>query len=129
MDFVMSVCKRRAVCFVVSDFIDEGFERALLTANRKHDVIAVLITDPRETDLPDAGLVALRDAETGHVGLYDSGSAAFRLEVADRARARMRGLESKLRSAGIDFIHIDAAGSVVDPLVRFFRMRERRMRR
>ncbi len=129
MRFAMSVTKRRAVCFVVSDFLDEGFERALLAANQKHDVIAVLVTDRRELEIPDAGLIALRDAETGRTVLHDTGSAAFRRHAEAAARDRVADLEKRLRRSGIDFIHIDAAGSVVDPIVRFFRMRERRKRR
>jgi uncharacterized protein (DUF58 family) len=127
--FAMSVTRRRAVCFVVSDFLDEHFERALMTANQKHDVIAVLVTDQRELELADAGLVALRDAETGRTELVDTGSATFRAHAEAAARERVASLEKRLRRVGIDFIHIDAAGSVVDPIVRFFRMRERRKRR
>ncbi len=78
MEFLLSVNKRKTICFVVSDFLDEGFEQALVTANQKHDVIAVLVTDPRELALPAVGLVALRDAETGRERLVDTGSAPFR---------------------------------------------------
>ena len=127
--FAMSVTRRRAVCFVVSDFLDEGFERALLTANQKHDVIAVLVTDRRELEIPDSGLIGVRDAETGQTGLVDTGSAAFRRYAEQAALDRVHSLEKRLRRVGIDFIHIDAAGSVVDPIVRFFRMRERRKNR
>jgi uncharacterized protein (DUF58 family) len=129
MEFLLSVIKRRTICFVVSDFLDEGWERALVMANQRHDVIAVLVTDPRELRLDDVGLVALRDAETGRAGLYDTGSRAFREAVARDAAARVQAVEHRMRSAGIDFIHIDAAGSVVDPLVKFFRMRGQRRRR
>jgi uncharacterized protein (DUF58 family) len=129
MEFLLSVTSRKSICFVVSDFLDEGYEQALVTANQKHDVIAVLVTDPRELALPPVGLVALRDAESGVAKIYDTGSAAFRKDLADSAAARVRALEHRLRSAGIDFIHIDASGSVVEPLVRFFKMRERRSRR
>jgi uncharacterized protein (DUF58 family) len=129
MEFLLSVTKRRTICFVVSDFLDEGWEHALVTANQRHDVIAVLVTDPRELELADVGLVALRDAETGQARLYDTGSSGFRAEVARSAAERVDTLERRLRSAGIDFINIDAAGSVVDPLVRFFRMRGTRQRR
>ncbi|HXV36366.1 MAG TPA: DUF58 domain-containing protein, partial [Myxococcota bacterium] len=65
MEFLLSVGARRSICFVVSDFLDADFERALVTANQRHDVIAVLVTDPRELALPAVGLVALQDAETG----------------------------------------------------------------
>ncbi len=129
MKFLLSVSTRKSICFVVSDFLDEGFEGALVTANQKHDVIAVLVTDPRELSLPSVGLVTLRDAETGVSRVYDTSSAAFREKVASESAARVRDLEHRLRSSGIDFIHIDAAGSIVEPLVRFFKMRERRSRR
>ena len=129
MEFFLSVNKRRTVCFVVSDFIDEDYERALRTANRKHDVVAVLVSDPQELDIADVGLISLEDAETGQRRVVDAGSSAFRAAVRERARERVEGLRSRLASAGIDLIHIDAAGSVVDPLVRFFRAREKRFRR
>jgi uncharacterized protein (DUF58 family) len=129
MEFFLSVNKRRTVCFVVSDFIDEGWERALQTANCKHDVVAVLITDPRELEFADIGLVSLVDAETGRTLVVDSGSAAFRETVRNDASTRVDGIRRRLAQAGIDLIHVDAAGSVVDPVVRFFRTRERRARR
>jgi uncharacterized protein (DUF58 family) len=129
MEFLLSVSARRSICFVVSDFLDEGFERALVTANQKHDVIAVLVTDPRELSLPAVGLVTLRDAESGVARVYDTASAAFRDSMASESAARVRNLEHRLRASGIDFVHIDASGSVVEPRVRFFKMRERRSRR
>jgi uncharacterized protein (DUF58 family) len=129
MEFLATVTRRRTICFVVSDFLDEGFETALAAANRRHDVIAVLVDDPRERALPGVGMVTLRDAETGRTRLVDTGSSAFRDEVARASAARVADLEHRLRSVGVDFIHVDASGSVVDPLVRFFRMRERRSRR
>ena len=126
VQFLMSVTARKTVCFVVSDFFDRGYEEALITANRRHDVIAVLISDPRELELPGIGLVEMRDAESGRALTVDLASAAFRREFKQMAQSRVTELERRLRRAGIDFIHIDASGSVVDPLVRFFRMRERR---
>jgi uncharacterized protein (DUF58 family) len=129
VEYVMRVTTRRTICFVVSDFLDDGYEQAMVAANRKHDVIAVLVTDPHELEVPNVGLVALRDAETGESRLVDTGSAALRREVAERAATRVRELEHSFRSVGIDFIHVDAAGDVIDPLVRFFRMRGQRSRR
>jgi uncharacterized protein (DUF58 family) len=129
LEFLMQVRSTRSICFVVSDFLDDGFEHAMVAANRKHDVIAVLVTDPGELVVPDVGLIALRDAETGRTQLVDTSSARFRQEMDERTRERVASLEHRFRSLGIDFIHVDAAGDVVDPLVRFFRMRERRTRR
>jgi uncharacterized protein (DUF58 family) len=129
MEFLMSVTSRKSVCFVVSDFLDEDYLPAMRSANRKHDVIAVLVTDPRELQLPNLGLVTLQDAETGRVAQYDTGSREFRDELSRLAQERIDQLKHLFGSSDIDFIHIDASGSVVEPLVKFFRMRERRMRR
>ena len=125
----MSVTSRKTVCFVVSDFLDEGYLKAMQSANRKHDVIAVLITDPAELEMPGVGLVNMADPESGQVKLYDTGSPSFRREVALASTERIEQLRRDFGRSGIDFIHIDASQSVVDPLVKFFRMRERRMRR
>jgi uncharacterized protein (DUF58 family) len=129
MEFLLSVTPRKTICFVVSDFFDEGYEHALRAANRKHDVIAVLVSDPREFEIPGVGLVALRDAESGRTRLYDTGSSSFRDQVKRASKQRLVDLERSFGRSGIDFIHIDASESVVEPLVRFFRMRERRTRR
>ncbi|MCR9094139.1 MAG: DUF58 domain-containing protein [bacterium] len=129
LEFLMQVTKRRTICFVVSDFLDDDFEHAMVTANRRHDVIAVLVTDPNELEVPDAGLVALEDAETGETRVVDTSAASFRREVEERAQARVSDLHRRFASLGIDFIHVDASGDVIEPLVRFFRMRERRGRR
>ncbi|MCP5040306.1 MAG: DUF58 domain-containing protein [bacterium] len=129
LEFLMSVRSRKSVCFLVSDFLDEGYEQALVAANRKHDVIAVLISDPREFEFPPVGLVELRDAETGRVRVVDTASSSFRRNFERQSRERVEALERRLRSSGVDFIHVDASGSVVEPLVKFFRMRERRQRR
>ena len=129
MEFLLSVTPRKTICFVVSDFLDEGYDQALRTANRKHDVIGVLITDPHEFEIPGVGLLALSDAESGRTRLYDTDSAAFRDQVKRAAERRLAELERRFRSSGIDFIHIDASESVVEPLIRFFHMRERRTRR
>ncbi len=129
MEFFASVTKRRSVCFVVSDFLDANFERALSMANRRHDVVAVLLTDPAEIHIPNVGLVTMRDAESGNVSLVDTGSRQFRDTLAREANERIAYLSERLARRGIDFIHVDVSKPVIDPLVRFFRMRERRHRR
>ena len=129
MQFLMSVTSRKTICFVVSDFLDEGFLEAMQSANRKHDVIAVLVTDPRELELPSVGLVSLKDPETGRVALYDTSSTEFRTAITEKSESRIEDLRRTFGGSGIDFIHINAQEDVVEPLVKFFRMRERRMRR
>ena len=129
MEFLLSVSARKSICFVVSDFLDEGFERALVTANQKHDVIAVLVTDPRELSLPVGRPRHASRRRVWRCSRLRHGFGGFSRQLASESAARVRDLEHRLRSSGIDFIHIDAAGSVVEPLVRFFKMRERRSRR
>ena len=129
LEFCRRVLPRRAILFLVSDFIDEGYLDVLSNANRKHDVVAVQVTDPRESAMASGGLITLEDAETGARRLVDTGSVAFREAVMDGAAQRDENLAQALRRIGIDLVTIDAAGSVVDPLLRFFRMRQKRNRR
>ncbi|MCY4060685.1 MAG: DUF58 domain-containing protein [Gammaproteobacteria bacterium] len=129
LEFCRRVLPRRAILFLVSDFIDEDYLDVLSNANRKHDVVAVRIADPRESAIESGGLVTLEDAETGARRLVDTGSAAFREAILAESQQRTESLEQALRRVGIDLITVDAAQSVVDPLLRFFRMREKRNRR
>jgi len=129
LEFCRQVLPRRAVLFLVSDFLDDGYLEVLRHANRKHDVVAALITDPREAQMPAAGLVTLEDAETGKLRLVDTRSPGFRADLAMRAKDRQDTLRDQLRATGMDLVVFDASGSMVDPLLRFFRERERRLRR
>src|SRR6476661_5438623 len=90
LEFCRQVLPRRAVLFLISDFLDDGYIQVLRHANRKHDVVAALITDPREAQMPPAGLVTLEDAETGALRLIDTRSATFRSQLAMRARDRQQ---------------------------------------
>ena len=127
--FCLRVLPRRAIVFVISDFIDDGYLRTLANANRRHDVVAVRITDERESLLADAGLVTVEDAESGVRRLIDTGSAVYREAVRRDAEERAETLAREMAGAGIDLVAIDAAHPVIDPLLRFLRMREKRRRR
>ena len=129
LEFCRRVLPRRAVLFLISDFLDDGYLDALRGANRKHDVVAVRVTDRRESEFQGAGLVTLEDAETGERRLVDTSSAALRAALAQDADRRAEALHRSLRGSGIDVVSIDATGSVVEPLLAFFRMREKRIRR
>jgi uncharacterized protein (DUF58 family) len=129
LELCRQVLPRRAVLFLISDFLDEGYLDVLRHANRKHDVVAALITDPREAEMPPAGLVTLEDAESGRTRLVDTRSKAFREELGKRAQTRQDDLRTQLRATGMDLIVFDASQSMVDPLLAFFRDRERRLRR
>ena len=115
LEFCLRVLPRRAILFVISDFMDDEYLRTLSNANRRHDVVAVRITDDRESRLADAGLVTVEDAESGARRLVDTGSAAFRETV--RRSAQAKTLARELGSAGIDLVAIDAARPAIEPLV------------
>ena len=128
LEYLQKVCVRRSVVFVISDFLAEGYDKALLLASKRHDLIPVTITDPREIELPDVGFLDLMDAETGERILIDTHDIRVRdafsfLGVSDRA-ARTKQFR-QMRSAAID---IRTDQSYVDELVRFFRTRERTIR-
>lgn len=129
LDFCRRVLPRRAVLFLVSDFLDADYLEGLRLTNRRHDVVAVRVSDRHERLMPDVGLATLRDAETGTMRLVDTGSAGFRAALEDEFVERRDEQDRGFARSKIDVIDIDASDDVLDPLVRFFRMRERRIRR
>lgn len=120
------VQKRKAVVFLLSDFIDEGYERILATVSRHHDLIAMQLFDPRERELVPAGLLRMEDAETGEEFLVDSSDARFNAAFRAAATERQQKFERMVRRAGCDLVSVDVSRPVVEPLQRFFRLRERR---
>ena len=121
--------KRRAVLFLISDFLQESsFERLLRVTDKRHDVIALRIVDPRERSLPDVGFLELEDAETGD-RLFLSTGADFRRAYEERRRREEERLRSLFRRTGVDLVEVTTEGGYVDPLVEFFRRRARRFRR
>ena len=122
---------RRAVLFLISDFLDDGYLQVLRHANRKHDVVAALITDPREAEMPPAGPGHARGRrDRARRGSSTRARAAFRDELASaRRRAQDAARAISCARPGMDLVVFDASGSMVDPLLRFFRERERRLRR
>jgi uncharacterized protein (DUF58 family) len=129
LDYLNRVLHRRAIVFLLSDFLDTGFEKAFKRTGKRHDLIAVPISDPRENELPSVGLLQMEDAETGRQILVDTSSAAVREAFAARARQRRAALRQLSHGARIDLIEVSTDGGHLDALIRFFRLRERRLRR
>ena len=129
LDYLNRVLHRRAIVFLLSDFLDRGFERAFKRTGRRHDLIAIRITDPREEELPPVGLLELEDAETGQHLVLDTFSRKVRTAYAEAARKRREHIRQLARSARIDLIEVSTDGGHLDALIRFFRLRERRLRR
>ncbi len=128
LDYLNRVHRRRAIVFLFSDFLTEGYEDPFRRAARRHDLIAVRTADPREHDWPAAGLVQLEDAETGRQVLVDAGSRRFRETFAARSAARRAGFTRLARSAQVDLIDVSTGGDHFDALLKFFRLRDRRRR-
>jgi uncharacterized protein (DUF58 family) len=120
--------RRRSVAFVVSDFLDAGFERALRLANRKHDLIALTLSDPREAELPPVGILELEDAETGSRILVDTWDRRGRMQFAQQAKERAEMRRRLFRQNEVDFVELSTAHPYDVPLVRFFHERARRLR-
>lgn len=123
--------RRRAAVFVLSDFLPgaegpEAMVAALGELNARHDVACVHLVDDRTRTLPDAGRLALEDAETGEIIEVDTGSASVRARFAERAAALLAGTESALLRAGVDTIRLDQGASIAPSLARFFEHRRRR---
>jgi uncharacterized protein (DUF58 family) len=129
LNLVSKVTRRRAVIFLLSDFQDDGFEKTLKKTGRQHEVIVIRLTDPREQELVPVGLVEVEDAETGKRLLLDTGSRAVREAFADATRKRGEGLRQLVRAARGDYLEVSTDGAHLDALLRFFRQRERRMRK
>ena len=128
IEHLMNALNRKAVIFLISDFLDEGYEKALRTAARRHDIIAVRVVDPREQELPDAGLVRMEDPESGRVEVVDLSSRAVRENFAAAVRKRTEEQDKIFRSAGVDRIDLKVGESYIDPLMGFFRMRAKKIR-
>jgi uncharacterized protein (DUF58 family) len=125
LEGVESMLRGRAVIFVVSDFLTGGWETAMGRLARRHDVIAIELTDPRERELPDVGPVTLWDPETGAWRLVDTGDARVRESFHARAAAFEERLERTVVERGADLLRLETGRSYAEPLLAFFRRRER----
>ncbi len=126
LEYLNRVLNRRSVVFLLSDFLDRDYEQALQWVERRHDLIAVTLVDPRERQLPNVGFISLEDAESGRQMVVDSGSEAARRYFAERQRRAALRRSQIFRKQGIDEIEVDVSASYVDPLVRFFQKRMQR---
>ena len=127
LNYLNMVCRRRAVCFLISDFIARGYEQALTITHKKHEVIAIRVRDPREQELPAVGIVELEDAETGATIAVDTSDESVRKAYRMLTTERFQSWLKLLRSAGIDYMDIRTDAPYIDTMLRFFRMREKRL--
>ena len=129
LESAAGLIKRRSTIFVVSDFISEpGWERPLALLAQRHEVVAVRLLDPLELELPDLGLLTIRDSETGEQMLVDTHDAGFRKRFARIAAQREAELRQGFVRASVDALELSTDGDLVDAVVRFAEMRKRRTR-
>jgi uncharacterized protein (DUF58 family) len=121
--------RRRSTVFVVSDFISEpGWEKPLGLLAQRHEVVAVRLLDPMELELPDLGLIPIRDAETGEQMLVDTHDAGFRRRFARIAAQREADLRQSFLRAGVDTLELSTSDDLVQAVMRFADLRKRRSR-
>jgi len=127
LEYFNHVNKKRSIAFLISDFIDEGYDKILRIISKKHDVIAVELVDPREEELPNVGLMKLRDAESGQERWVDTGDPKLRAEFKSFWLKRRGERRSLFVRSKVDAIPIRIDRPYMRPIVDFFRLRERRL--
>jgi uncharacterized protein (DUF58 family) len=127
LDYLNRVTARRAVVFMISDFIAPEFSKALTVSSRRHDLVAMPVRDPGESELPNVGIITLEDAETGEQIDINTGSRAIRRGLADAEEARLKSLERLFRSRRVDIVPLSTTEDYLLALRAFFVQRERRM--
>ncbi len=128
LEALVGVSRRRSVAFVVSDFFAQGVERALALASAKHDVVPVVLVDPRDRELPDVGLATFEDLETGEAIVVDTSDPRVRAHHARVMKELGESRRTLFAKLGLDAVEIETSGSFVRPLRDLFARRARRMR-
>ncbi len=127
LEYFNHVNKKRTIAFLISDFIDDGYDKILRIISKKHDVIAIELSDPREQELPNIGLVKMRDAETNKERWIDTGDTATRKQFAKYWADRNAARKQLFTGSRVDAIPIRIDRPYIKPIVDFFRLRERRL--
>ncbi|MFQ5791684.1 MAG: DUF58 domain-containing protein [Acidobacteriota bacterium] len=128
-EFLNRIARKGAVVFLLSDFLASGFEKPLRVAAKKHDLIAIFLSDPRESDIPPVGLLEVEDAETGERVLLDTLDRRGLSVFSERVRRRAERQKEALTAMGVDIIDVSTGVPYDRPLQRFFDQRARRLRR
>jgi len=125
--YLNRVTKRHAIVFLISDCMDTGFEKSLGLTAKKHDLTVIRVSDPAEEELPDVGLMALRDPETGQVAWINTKSRGLRQRWRAEQKEQERYLSDLFSKSGVDSVTLSTDGPVVEPLTRLFDQRRRRL--
>jgi uncharacterized protein (DUF58 family) len=130
LEFFNHAIKKKSIAFLVSDFMDLGYEKIIKTVSKKHDLISIAITDPRELSIPKGGLIRVYDAESNMVRHLDTSSQSVQAWFNETLKRRLEIRKSIFISSGVDSIEVnikeDDNDSYIKPMINFFKMREKR---
>ncbi|HOJ08715.1 MAG TPA: VWA domain-containing protein, partial [Ignavibacteriaceae bacterium] len=126
LEFMHNAIKKKSIAFLISDFIDEGYEKILRIVGRKHDLIGVVLDDKREKEIPNIGMIKLTDSETGAERWIDTSSGKVREKISGVRKENERIRNSVFVKSGLDKIEVTAGSNYIQPLVQFFRRRARK---
>jgi len=126
LEFMNGAIKKRSIVFLLSDFMDEGYEKILRAVGKKNDLIGIVLDDRRETEIPQMGLIKLTDAETNQERWIDTSSSRVQDALRKRREEILEKRKSLFISSRLDSIYVQAGSNYITPLVNFFRLRERR---
>ena len=123
LEYFNNVVKKRSICFLLSDFLDKDYEQALRIAARKHDIIGIQLTDPRELELPNVGLLRVEDAESGKIKWLDTASATVNAEYLKQFKDYREYSREAFVKTSADFVSINSEDDYVNELLKFFKRR------
>lgn len=123
ISFFSNVIKKRSTAFVISDFMDLDFEKALRSARNKHDMIGLRVFDHLEEELPDIGIIRIRDAETGNEMYVDTSDSRVRASFGNKRKAMSNDLKNLFKKSGIDYTEISTSQSYINPLIMLLKNR------
>ena len=126
LDYLLKVAKRKSVVFIISDFIDSGYNSSLKIVSKKHDLIAIQLYDPAEYKIPNIGLAKVEDPETGEMFWIDTTSKRAMKELQDDIKLKQSKFSKNAKVIGFDLIPVSTDEDFVDPLMSFFKKREKR---
>lgn len=126
LEYMNNIMKKKCIVFLISDFMDDGYETSLKAISRRHDVIPIIIEDPKEIELPQAGLITLEDEETGHLIHVNSNSKHFRETFKNLNIVRQNERDRLFKKLSLTAIHVKTDEPYIEPLLRYFKTRSKK---
>ncbi len=126
LEYFNHAVKKRSIVFLISDFMDNGYERILRIVGKKHDLVGLVLTDPKEKELPKAGLINFKDAETGEINFIDTGNKKLVQWFNKKYNEQYIYRKNIFTSSKLDAVELSTDDSYIKPLVNFFKLRGKR---